>query len=144
MEIETTLYFCFVFIFQVLSWKSEHVLGQSKDYLDEEYVDLDQVLADQPVRLDPNLNPDQLDNPDRARKKSDQWIEGSGDDDDEDGDDDDDDDSDKEGSGNEEFGEEKISKNIFFIQKIFCFYKCGAISGLLFISSVYIFSFEEA
>ena len=89
----------------VLSWKSDHQRESSKDYLDEEYVDLDQVLADEPVKLDPKLHPDQRENPNRARIGSDDWIEGSGRRAPDDVDHDDDDDDDDDGSGNEEFGE---------------------------------------
>ena len=98
--------------FPVLSWKSDHQ-RESKDYLDEEYVDLDQVLADEPIKLDPKLHPDQRENP---RTGSESWIEGSGrhgaDADDVDRDDDDDDD----GSGNEEFGETiSLAINHYFL-----------------------------
>lgn len=72
-----------------MSWKTERQ-QESKDYLDEEYVDLDQVLADQPVKLDPKLRPDQRENSDRKRIRSKAWIEGSGDVDDVDDDDDED------------------------------------------------------
>ncbi len=73
-----------------MSWKTERQ-QESKDYLDEEYVDLDQVLADQPVKLDPKLRPDQRETSDRKRIRSKAWIEGSGDVDDVDDDDDDED-----------------------------------------------------
>ena len=97
-------------LFSVLSWKTDHHRKESRDYLEEEYVDLDwkevnpkkdpgltdqQVMSDQPV----------LPNQDRKRVVKNPWIEGSGDDND-------DEDSRKEiGSG--EFGKKKC---FFFVK----------------------------